>query len=209
MTDRRKVLGCQQELTDQDCHPDRGQRVVLVSPQPGALGLESVTFYGCISYREKEKRPYRITVKTSYHPHGGGILGEWSMVFRFGHYLQNKLNKFPEYRSLSLDSEYNRHGYNSKLDLELETIVRPDLFLHERRSNNENLLVIEFKKDELNGSDNLKKLKMFTKPIAKNSPENQGYGYRFGLFIAIAEEEFHYEPQFPKFLTLETKMGRK
>jgi len=30
-------------LTKQDCYPDWEQRAILVSPQLGALGLESVT----------------------------------------------------------------------------------------------------------------------------------------------------------------------
>ncbi len=88
---------------------------------------------------------------------GSGILGEWSMVFRFGCYLQSKLTKFPEYRSYFLDSEYNRHGYDFKRLPGSEKKVRPDLCLHERRNDTHNLLVIEFKKDEQNGDEDRKK----------------------------------------------------
>ena len=121
-----------------------------------------------------------------------GALGEWTLVFRFGHYLQNKLNEYPEYRTLALDCEYNKHEYNQKMDIEKQKVIRPDLCLHERRTNEHNLLVIEFKRE--GRGDDRNKLCMLTDFLTGDPQSDKSrYGYRFGLSIIFQKDEFDYD----------------
>ena len=128
---------------------------------------------------------------------GRGILAEMSMVFRFGIYLQSELNKSPRYRDLSLDSEYNKHFYKEKplINNEETSRIRPDLCLHERRTNENNLLVIEFKKENNSQSfeDDRKKLKALTLNTNGGSKNIYHYGYKYGLFVVIYSDHFWYE----------------
>lgn len=129
---------------------------------------------------EKEKEEKKnSTTKSNRH------VGERSIVFRFGIYLQNEILKIGELKSKQLDCEYNRQYYDKK---ELcyfengENIVKkvyPDLIIHKRGSK-ENILVMEFKtywnKDTV---DDEEKLKDFT---------STEYKYIFGVSIIIGQE---------------------
>ena len=95
-----------------------------------------------------------------------------------------------EFPSWHVDCEYNRHGSDVKrlsfefdklepCDLEAKTVF-PDIIVHHRQTD-DNLLVIEMKK---NGNDTTKdedKLKAFTGPE---------YDYFLGLLLVLKESDF-------------------
>ncbi len=72
-------------------------------------------------------------------------VSERSIVFRYAHYLQSELEKTNKYRGYNLDCEYNRDGSDLKHIYESDHGVFPDLIIHKRGSNKNNLLIIEFK----------------------------------------------------------------
>ena len=73
-------------------------------------------------------------------------VGERAIVFRFAHYLQIHLNEDPFFRDYNLDCEYNRNLMDPKrLGLLGDAATVPDVILHRRGDNDNNLMVIEFK----------------------------------------------------------------
>ncbi len=74
---------------------------------------------------------------------------ECSLTSRLGLYLQQS---FPDYQ---IDCEYNREGEVAKTN-EAGDSVRPDILIHERGTNEHNLLAIEAKKKPENDYDQKK-----------------------------------------------------
>ncbi len=109
-------------------------------------------------------------------------VNERTISHKFAEYLQKEFSK------LSVDCEYNRHQKITKLldlpkdhinwdDIESKTVF-PDIVVHKRNTDNENLLVIEIKKssNKIPRQFDITKVKAFTM-----SP----YNYKFGLFLEI------------------------
>ena len=112
-------------------------------------------------------------------------VGERAIVFRFGIYFQQELNKIPELKELNLDCEYNRKGLDPK-SITIKDRIIPDIILHQRGNNNHNLLVLEFK-----GWWN-KKQDYDKKKIEKLISNEGEYGYKEGYTILL-EKNFSEE----------------
>lgn len=112
-------------------------------------------------------------------------VGERAIVFRLGIYLEELLRYDSEFAKYNLDSEYNRNIDKVKKLREHGNVVYPDLIIHKRGSNDDNLLVVEVKtwwNEDI--SEDIKRLKNFTDSTGK-------YKYKFGLSITIDK----YEPK--------------
>ena len=96
---------------------------------------------------------------------------EVSLSSKLGSYLQQE---FP-----NVDCEYNRHG--NKVKTLHGEIIRPDILVHERGSDNHNLLVIEMKKTN-RPDDDIETLKDMTLKDGE-------YHYSYGLFISFQHGE--------------------
>ena len=70
-------------------------------------------------------------------------VSERSIVFRFGVYFENFVRE--QLSEYNLDSEYNRNKADIKLLPSWEDGCYPDIIVHKRGNNDNNLLVIEFK----------------------------------------------------------------
>lgn len=107
---------------------------------------------------------------------------ERTISHKFAEYLQEEFSEW------IVDCEYNRHGEEIKrIDLPSDKItwddteaktVFPDIVVHKRNTDNENLLIIEIKKssNKINHQFDKKKIEAFTK---------EPYNYKIGLFIEI------------------------
>lgn len=106
-------------------------------------------------------------------------VGERSIVFRFAHYFQNYLERDYSFENFNLDCEYNRNGESTK---ELPSFPRgtyPDVILHKRGKNTDNILVMEFKTYWNNNQEtDIRKIKEFT-------DENGKYRFHYGVTILI------------------------
>lgn len=119
---------------------------------------------------------------------------EQAFVFRTGLHLTNLLQN-TSYRSLDLDSEYNKNHGGIKRTINFPRGVRPDLIIHERDSNDQNKLIAEFKGYWRNSSQagqrkiakDLQKLEDLTNP-------EDAYKYSLGVFVLIgnARPEYKY-----------------
>ncbi len=72
-------------------------------------------------------------------------VGERSVVFRFAHYLLNYIQKDDDFNGYDFDCEYNRNGINKKVLPSFPNGTYPDIIVHHRGDNDNNLLVIEVK----------------------------------------------------------------
>jgi hypothetical protein len=107
---------------------------------------------------------------------------EETIAHRLAVYLDN------EFRDWDVDCEYNRRGDETKRLFQgkrnsvgepIEEIVLPDILVHARDTDGNNLLVIEVKKSTNpdNGDEDRKKLRAFV--------TESKYEYQYGLFIRI------------------------
>ena len=71
------------------------------------------------------------------------MISEQCMVFHIGSYMKNKMNTLTKFQWADLDCEYNRNMNDPKM-MRSDRKIIPDLVIHRRRSNRNNLLVIEF-----------------------------------------------------------------
>jgi len=124
-------------------------------------------------------------------------VNERSISHKLAEYLQKEFNEY------NVDCEYNRHLNLIKRikipsgdvygdDTEAKTIF-PDIIIHKRNSDENNLLVIEIKKsnNSINREFDKTKLKLLTKA-------NGDYRYTLGLFI-----EFNMNKKHPDFKCFE------
>ena len=110
-------------------------------------------------------------------------VNERTISHKLAEYLQQ------EFSSLFVDCEYNRHdGLTKILDVPTNSVgwddvdsktVFPDIVVHKRGTDEENLLVIEIKKsnNRVEHQFDINKLRAFT---------SEPYNYKFGLFLEIS-----------------------
>ena len=109
-------------------------------------------------------------------------VNERTISHKLAEHIQEKI------QGLSVDCEYNRHqGLVKKLcithgDVDIEDIdaktIFPDIVIHKRNTDDENLLVVEIKKstNKQNRDFDLSKIESLT---------IEPYHYKFGLFLEI------------------------
>lgn len=118
---------------------------------------------------------------------------ERDLVFHFARYFIKILEKYNyDLEKYSIDFEYNRNRFNEKKYKDIifqnkKYRIIPDLLLHVRGSNDNNIIAFEFKKKykksnytKRNKPDDIIKLKALTK---------QDYIYRYKLGLLICFED--------------------
>ena len=105
---------------------------------------------------------------------------ERTIVFRFGHYLQNLMDATGKFQNFNLDFEYNRNGRQPKrIPANPRNGAFPDLIIPRRGSNQCNLLIMEFKPPwNTDTEDDCKKLQQFINP-------HDRYNYLCGKSILL------------------------
>jgi hypothetical protein len=112
------------------------------------------------------------------------MYAEDSDLFKRGNYevtISTKLAQylFIEFKNFDVDCEYNKHVDGEKYSTELNKNIRPDIIIHERGNDSNNLLCIEIKKENKSkkrGDKDFSKLKSLTKQDGK-------YKYQLGVYI--------------------------
>ena len=127
--------------------------------------------YYLISHTPNDKKRKRSWSKKTN-------VSERAIVFRFAHYLQNELF-VTNYKLFNLDCEYNRNGDKPKKICALGKNAIPDIILHRRGDNSNNILIMEFKgywnKDQ---EDDIKKIEAFVS-------DDEGYNFKYGIAALI------------------------
>lgn len=113
-------------------------------------------------------------------------VNERSVVFRFGLYL-NELLPSSSFASYNLDCEYNRNMGKPKRTKNFPAGVIPDVLLHRRNSNVENILVLEFKGywNKSDRENDHKKIIDFT-----SQDEDNQYKYALGGVVELENGYF-------------------
>ena len=116
------------------------------------------------------------------------MASEQCMVFHIGGYMKNKMSTLTKFQWADLDCEYNRNMADPKMLYDGSRFI-PDLIIHRRRSNENNLLAIEFKKKNANPhdkEDDRSKLMYLT-------DQEKAFKYNFGLFVELGSHEVNVE----------------
>ena len=117
------------------------------------------------------------------------MISERCMVFHIGAYMKNKMGTLMKFQWADLDCEYNRDVQMPKRMVreEKSDSIIPDLIIHRRGSDKNNLLVIEFKKESAWAEEKEKdreKLMYLTN-------QEERFKYNFGLYIELGRHEVH------------------
>jgi len=85
---------------------------------------------------------------------------------------------FLEFKDYDVDCEYNKHIDTEKIVNKFNSSIRPDILIHKRGTDNNNLVCIEIKKEQNNSTrtNDYNKLKELTK-------QDGQYKYYLGIFI--------------------------
>lgn len=114
---------------------------------------------------------------------------EQASVARIFYYMQSLIenkNEFAHLRKYHVDCEYYKHDKYKKTTPRHKNGVRPDVILHKREVDNDNLLIIEFKSNSNNDCRNdYEKLEDFTIRSGE-------YHYELGVFVKLNKREAKY-----------------
>jgi len=111
-------------------------------------------------------------------------VNERAIVFRFGVYFNQQLSR-SQFKQFDLDCEYNRNLGEPKRTENFPKGVLPDILLHRRGNNHENILVMEFK-----GRWNRAGRKRDEQKLLEFTSQDGWYRYALGAFVDI----YDYEP---------------
>ena len=119
---------------------------------------------------------------------------ERASVSRIYYYMQEMIkneDKFTSLREHNLDSEYNKNGQEIKGSSRFLKGMIPDIILHKRGHNCDNLLVVEFKSH--NGKNEKYPPTGQLKDIVKLEDfTNEKYSYFLGVFVKLYKKEPKY-----------------
>ena len=111
-------------------------------------------------------------------------LWEVCITHRLAIYIEKQFKDSP-YDRLNVDIEYNNDGYGEKKIVVDENGKRPDIIIHKRGVNTNNLLIVEMKKNTVSDSEDDKKLCCATEQTSK-------FKYKLGLFLNIMKDSVEY-----------------
>ena len=103
-------------------------------------------------------------------------------------FIPNTKSTLTKFQWADLDCEYNRNMNDPKM-MRSDRKIIPDLVIHRRRSNRNNLLVIEFKKKnaETYDKENDRNKLMYL------TDQKEDFKYNFGLFVELGSHEVYME----------------
>ena len=127
---------------------------------------------------------YNIKFKSGRH------VGERAIVFRVAYYFQNNILDYLEDTGIVVDCEYNRHYDHDKVIYSNGKGSSPDLILHQRNTDEYNLIVCEFKGYWINNKK-IEINKDKDKIIKYCGIHSQrGFQYQIGMVVFMEEEQF-------------------
>jgi len=112
---------------------------------------------------------------------------EQAFVFRTGVHLNGLIEK-SDYKSFNLDAEYNKNGTDSKKTNRFPKGIRPDLILHQRGTNDNNKIAVEFK-----GFWSKGKAKKDRKKLEDLTAQAGDYCYLLGVLVLIGQDKPDFE----------------
>ncbi|MGL5434021.1 MAG: hypothetical protein ACRDBO_01305 [Lachnospiraceae bacterium] len=140
----------------------------------------------CLKVSEKALYKYDqdLILRVTHDNHDHHAI-ERSIVFRYGIHLYNQMSRNDCLKYYHLDNEYNLNMDNYKRGIN-ERLRYPDLIIHKRKSNEDNLIVIECKgwwSSEAEIEADVYKIKDFIAGDLK---------YKYGLLIKFNKTKIEY-----------------
>lgn len=120
---------------------------------------------------------------------------EQASVTRICIYMQtliNNDNRFTDLRSYNLDCEYNKNGEHIKETPRCPNGTRPDLILHKRGQNNNNMLVVEFKPCRAHNKKDIATNKYMDEIKLEDFTAQGVYNYQLGVWVKLHKRKAQY-----------------
>lgn len=148
--------------------------------------LKELVNYSLLQFYKYDKILFEYDTESS-------AVSERCMMFHIGWYMLEKMKTMPKFAWANLDCEYNRNlKYPKSMYMETLAGIKdkikdtiPDLLIHKRGNNENNLLVIEFKKGSPKKHDkerDMEKLRYFTN-------KEHEYAYNYGMYIELHKQK--------------------
>ncbi|MDD5417200.1 MAG: hypothetical protein PHU12_04480 [Candidatus Aenigmarchaeota archaeon] len=99
---------------------------------------------------------------------------------------------FLEFKEYDVDCEYDKHINDVKFSTDLNKNIRPDIVIHKRGIDKDNLVFIEIKKEQnrTNRENDYEKLRSVTKQITDLSiNSNDRFKYKLGVFVELTKNK--------------------
>ncbi|MDO5481390.1 MAG: hypothetical protein Q4F60_03550 [Candidatus Saccharibacteria bacterium] len=108
------------------------------------------------------------------------MIHELNISFHIGYIILCKLKHCDELKDYKVDAEYNKHGDDIKMSD--GKMVRPDIIIHKRGTDDNNFAWIEIKKPGDNAAieEDRERLRCVTQP-------GSGFNYNFGALIIVGK----------------------
>lgn len=113
---------------------------------------------------------------------------EQACVTRICIYMQERINKDKRFRYLkkyNLDCEYNKAGDEIKATPRRMKGTRPDLILHKRGENTNNLMVVEFKPRKAHNKKDSATGKFIDEVKLEDFTSSSKYNYKIGVWVKL------------------------
>jgi len=137
--------------------------------------MKDLDYYSLDIVKQKVKDALKTLYQRDYDLIKNDI-NEQSISYRLAIYLEMQFSEW----KYNIDCEYNRNKEDIKENNDAKPF-KPDIVIHERKENDNNLLCIEIKKNNDSDDDKIKVI---------NAIENKDYGYKFGMFINIQDNGY-------------------
>ena len=153
---------------------------------PDKFEIEEVKELVCSALKSLYKYDavlYKFETDDSY-------INERCLSFRIGLYMYEEIKNNCKYAGYDIDSEYNRHLNDVKrASKNKDECIIPDILIHKRKNDDNNLLLIEIKKDTSRDDDGfLKDIHVLKNLTLQTPPDNiNRYKYKFGMHIILGE----------------------
>ena len=106
--------------------------------------------------------------------------------------LINNDNRFNSLRSYNLDCEYNKNDEHIKETPRCPNGTRPDLVLHKRGQNDNNILVVEFKPRRAHNKKDASTNKYIDEVKLEDFTAHGVYNYQLGVWVKLHKRKAKY-----------------
>lgn len=113
---------------------------------------------------------------------------EQASVARIFYYMQNFIDydeMYARLKAYDLDCEYNKNGEHTKATQRCKNGTKPDMTMHKRKSNEKNLLVVEFKSRKSKGKKWNGTSKYMDEVKLEDYTLPEIYNYQLGVWVKL------------------------
>ena len=117
---------------------------------------------------------------------------ERCVMYKFAQYLQEELKKYKSFEKYDLDCEYNRNKHKPKKTRRFKKGTYPDIIIHKRGENDNNLAIIECKMRRESWKREKGDIVKDKEKIEDFTDHNQ-YAFNCGIILIFKDKSVEYK----------------